>query len=149
MVTRMVEFISHNILMIEVRRQGTMLIDPSGRYQYEVAAACSGIRSLIATAAFSFILAFVSLRTWWKRLVMIGAGLPLAVLGNLLRMLAIIIAADLGGAKWGNVVHEGGPGGIFVLMLYVPSFAGLLLLEHFLRKRQLNANPPPLEAKTA
>lgn len=149
MVTRMVEVICHNFLMINVIRQGTALIDPTGRYQYEVAAACSGIRSLIATSAFSFILAFVSLRTWWKRLVVIAAALPLAVLGNLLRMLAIIIAADLGGAKWGNVVHEGGPGGIFVLVLYVPSFGGLLVLEHFLRKKRLNVNPGPLEVKTA
>ena len=29
-------------------RMGMQLIDPSGTYQYEVAAACSGIRSLIA-----------------------------------------------------------------------------------------------------
>lgn len=149
MVTKLVAFICHNILMIDVIRQGTTLADPTGRYQYEVAAACSGIRSLIITSAFSCVLAFLSFRTWWKRLAIMAAAVPLAVLGNLLRMLAIIIAADIWGKAAGDAVHEGGPGGIFVLVLYVPGFAGLLWLEHFLRKKRLNANPASLEVKAA
>jgi exosortase len=142
-VTRAVGFICHYVLMIDVIREGTMLRDPTGRYQYEVAAACSGIRSLIATSAFSFILAFLSFRTWWKRLTIIAAALPLALFGNLLRMLAIVIAADLGGKSWGDWIHEGGPGGIVALIWYVPGFAGLLLLEHYLRKVPSAASVPP------
>jgi exosortase len=134
MVTQIVEFICHDILMINVKRAGTMLMDPTGRYTYEVAAACSGIRSLIATCAFACVLAFVSFRTTWKRLAIIAAAFPLALLGNLLRMLAIVIAADWGGKAAGDFVHEGGPGGILVLLIYVPGFAGLLFLEHYLRK---------------
>jgi exosortase len=133
MVCQMVEFISHYVLFIDVERQGTQLLDPTGHYKYEVAAACSGIRSLAAIVAFGVVLGFLSCRKWWKRLAMIAAAFPLAVLGNLIRMLAIVIAAEMGGQEWGNAVHEGGPGGIFVLMLYIPAFAGLLALEHFLR----------------
>ena len=142
-VTRAVEFVCHNILMIDVIRDGTMLSDPTGRYQYEVAAACSGIRSLITTAVFSVILAFLSFRTWWKRLSIMAAALPLAVFGNLLRMLAIVLAADLFGKTAGDWVHEGGPGGIVALIWYVPGFAGLLLLEHYLRRVPRSASVPP------
>lgn len=134
LVCRLVEFISHYILAIDVIRDGTILRDPANQYQYEVAAACSGMRSLTATLALAMILAFVSLRTPWKRLLMIAAAFPLAVLGNLLRMLAIILAAEIGGQELGNRVHDGGPGGIFSLLPYALSFIGLLVLENYLRE---------------
>ncbi|MEI9959616.1 MAG: exosortase/archaeosortase family protein [Limisphaerales bacterium] len=44
MVTWLAADVSH-LLAIDVIRQGTQLINPTGGYQYEVAAACSGIRS--------------------------------------------------------------------------------------------------------
>ena len=135
MVTGVVEQFCHYMLAIDVVRQGTMLIDPSGRYQYDVEAACSGIRSLAATVLFAIALGFLSFRTWWKRLVLFGAAVPLAVLGNFLRLLAIVLAAEMGGQAWGNAVHEGGPGGIYVLLLYVPGFFGLLGLEYWLHGR--------------
>ena len=149
LVCRLVELVSQNILAIDVVREGTALKDPTGRYQYEVAAACSGIRSQIATLALAVVLAFFSLNSWWKRLLMIGAAFPLAVLGNLLRMMAIVIAAEIGGQDWGNYVHDGGPGGIFSLLPYVPAFAGLLYLEHLLRDRPPSAPQSAAEAKPA
>jgi exosortase len=120
-------------LAIDIVRSGTKLIDPTGHYEYEVAAACSGIRSLIATMAMGIILGFISFRQWWKRAAMIASALPLAVLGNLVRMLTIVIASEIGGREWGKTVHDGGPGGIYSLLPYVPAFFGLLWLEHYLR----------------
>ncbi|HTL56896.1 MAG TPA: exosortase/archaeosortase family protein [Candidatus Limnocylindrales bacterium] len=144
LVSQLVVLISHFILAIDVERDGTILMDATRHYQYEVAAACSGIRSLLATFALAVILAFVSLRKPWKRLVMIASAVPLAVMGNLLRMLAIIIAAELGGQEWGNRVHEGGPFGIFSLLPYVPAFLGLLVLEYYLREPTPLLPPPTL-----
>ena len=43
-----VEKLCHLVLAIDVIRDGTILRDPLGKYQYEVAGACSGIRSLIS-----------------------------------------------------------------------------------------------------
>jgi exosortase len=150
LVSQLVGFISHYLLAIDVSVQGNVLTDPTGHYQYEIAAACSGIRSLTATLALSVILGFISFQTPWKRLIMIVSAIPLAVLGNLLRMLAIIIAAEIGGQEWGSYVHEGGPGGIFSLMPYVPAFIGLVLLERYLRQPQPTTPLPdlkPLELK--
>jgi exosortase len=132
LVAQLVEVICHFFLAIDVIREGTALKDPTGRFNYEVAAACSGIRSLISTIAFAVVLAFVSLRTWWKRGVMIAMAVPLAVLGNLARMLSIVIAAEIGGQELGESVHDGGPGGVFSLLPYIPAFIGLLLLERYL-----------------
>ncbi len=144
LVTRSVELVCHYVLAIDIIRQGNNLIDPTGHYQYEVAAACSGIRSLIATFALAVVLAFLSFRQWWKRLVMVASAFPLATLGNLIRMMAIVIAAEIGGQEWGNAVHEGGPGGVFSLLPYVPGFIGLLVLEHYLRGKT-----PPRAAQPA
>jgi len=149
LVSKLVVLISHFILAIDVERDGTMLMDITHRYHYEVAAACSGIRSLLATFALAVILAFISFRKSWKRLVVMASALPLAVMGNLLRMLAIIIAAELGGQDWGNRVHEGGPLGIFSLLPYVPAFFGLLVMEHFLQKRSSELPTTALREKQA
>jgi len=136
LVSQLVAFVSHYILAIDINVRGNVLIDPSGHYQYEIAAACSGIRSLIATIAFSVVLGFTSFKQPWKRAVMIISSFPLAVLGNLVRMLFIVIAAEMGGQEWGSYVHEGGPGGVFSLLPYVPAFVGLLALERFLRNSE-------------
>lgn len=146
LVSQLVGFICHYILAIDIGVKGNMLIDPTGHYQYEIAAACSGIRSLIATFAFAVILGFVSFRRNWKRLLLIASAFPLAILGNLLRMLTIIIAAEMGGQEWGNYVHDGGPAGIFSLLPYIPAFLGLLSLERYLRPKQDQPAEPMVES---
>ncbi|HRY58535.1 MAG TPA: exosortase/archaeosortase family protein [Candidatus Paceibacterota bacterium] len=143
LVVRLVEIICHNLLAIDIIVQGTSIFDPTGRYQYEVAAACSGMRSLIATLAVAVIYAMVSFRSWWRRGVLVAAAVPLAVLGNVVRMLTIVIAAEIGGQEWGAYIHEGGPGGIFSLLPYAAAFAGLLLLGSWLHEPSPKAPPPP------
>jgi exosortase/archaeosortase family protein len=144
-VSELVGLVSRYILAIDINVQGNLLIDPTGRYQYEIAAACSGIRSLIATLALAVVLAFVYQRKPWQRLVLIASTFPLAVLGNLVRMLTIVIAAEIGGQEWGSYVHDGGPLGIFSLLPYVPAFIGLLWLERHLGGTEKQTVEPPLE----
>src|SRR5262249_48608327 len=55
LATKITAGVCHLLLGINVTRLGTQLSDPGGSYQYEVAAACSGIRSLTAAVAFSVI----------------------------------------------------------------------------------------------
>jgi len=134
LVCHIVDLVCGYLFQIDVRVDGTAIMDPAGRYQYEVAAACSGMRSLIATLALALIYAMVSFRTWWRRSLLIASAVPLAVFGNVVRMLTIIIAAEIGGQECGKWVHDGGPGGVLTLLPYVPAFAGLLLLGHWLRE---------------
>jgi exosortase len=134
LVSRLVEIACQYVLAIEVKRDGTQLFDPTGRYSYEVAAACSGMRSLIATLVIAIVYAMVSFRTWWRRGVLMASAFPLAVSGNFLRLLAIIVAAEIGGQKAGTWVHDGGPFGIISLLPYVPAFGGLMLVGHWLRE---------------
>ena len=133
LVSTLVEWISHYVFGIGVQRMGTQLFDPLGTYQYDVAAACSGIRSLVAIFLFATVSGFLMLRSPWKRVLMMLLSVPFAILGNLLRMLLIIFAAVMGGQEWGNYVHEST---IISLVPYIPAFIGLLLVAWWLEKKE-------------
>jgi hypothetical protein len=47
---------------IDVLRSGTQLFAPDGSYQYDVAAACSGVRSLMALTALSLLVGYLNFR---------------------------------------------------------------------------------------
>ncbi|HKI67949.1 MAG TPA: exosortase/archaeosortase family protein [Verrucomicrobiae bacterium] len=136
LVTYLVELVANYILGIDVIRVGTQLFNPSHTYQYDVAAACSGIRSLVAIFLLATVYGFVTFRSLWKRLFLMATAFPFAVLGNLARLLLIIVAAALGGQEAGNYVHEGGPFGIISLLPYVPAILGLLWLGSLLRGKK-------------
>jgi exosortase len=126
-----------HVLGIDVIRVGTQLFDSTGSYGFDVAAPCSGMRSLIAIFLLATIYGFFVFRSPWKRLLLIALALPFAVLGNLARMMLIIGAAEIGGQSWGVYVHEGGPLGIISLVPYVPAMIGLLLAGRWLENREL------------
>ena len=135
LVCWLVEMVAH-LFGIEIIRQGTQLIDPSGTFQYEVAAACGGMRSLIAVFLLATVIAFGLLRSPGRRIFLMVLALQFAVLGNMLRLLAIIVAAEMGGQKWGNYIHEGGPFGIISLLPYIPGIIGLLWAGRWLENRE-------------
>jgi exosortase len=139
LVSELVEWVAHGILGIGVLRMGTQLFDPLGAYQYDVAAACSGIHSLVAVFLFAIVYGFMMFRSPWKRLFMMALSVPFAVLGNFLRTLLIIIAAEIGGQQWGNRVHESA---IISLLPYIPVFWGLLLVGRWLGEKS-NPNKEP------
>ena len=133
--TQLVQWVAHYLLGIDVMRMGTALFDPFGTYQYDVAAACSGIRSLVSIFLLATVYGFMTFRSPWKRLFLMALAFPLSVLGNLFRMLCIIVAAEMGGQSAGNYVHEGGPLGIISLLPYIPAILGLLLIGRWMEKK--------------
>jgi exosortase/archaeosortase family protein len=82
------------------------------------------------------VVGFGILRRPAGRIFLMVLAVPFSVLGNMLRLLAIIIAAEMGGQKWGDYVHEGGPLGIISLLPYVPGIIGLLWIGFWLEKRE-------------
>ena len=137
LVTRLVTIVCNTLLGIDVHREGTQLFNAAHTYSYEVAAACSGLRSVIAIFALCTIFGFVNFEQNWKRGLMVAAAIPLAVLGNMVRMLTIVLAAELGGQASGNYVHGNW---FFSLLPYIPAILGILVLGHWLREK--TAEPP-------
>lgn len=130
-MTELVEIVARGVLGINVVREGTGLFDPAGAYKYDVAAACSGIRSLWAMFILATTYGYVTFRASWSWVVMMLAAFPLAVLGNALRLLLIVVAAKLGGRSWGDYVHENI---FFSLLPYIPVTIGLALVTGWLIK---------------
>ncbi len=116
-------------LGIPILREGVQLADPRGAYQYEVAAACSGINSLITLLVLTTVYAFVSFSRTWKRGVVIALALPLAVAGNVLRLVTIIVASEAFGRRAGEFVHEW-----FGFVTFALAMGGLLVVGHWLRE---------------
>lgn len=143
LVTWLVEIIAH-AFGIHVMRIGTQLIDPSGSFQYDVVAACSGIRSLFAIFLLSTVYAFLAFRPAWKRIFLIALACPFAVLANTLRLLMVIVVAEMYGQKWGDWVHDNW----FTSMLpYIPAFIGFMLVGFWLEKQESNQAVANREAK--
>lgn len=116
-------------LGIPVLQEGVQLFDPRGAYQYEVAAACSGINSLVTLLVLTSVYGVVTFSTGWKRLVMVSLALPLAVAGNVLRLVSIIVAAEGFGRAAGDFVHEW-----FGFLTFGLGLAAMLAVGHRLRE---------------
>jgi exosortase len=102
---------------IDVVRAGTQLFAPDRSFQYDVAPACSGIRSLIALSALSLLIGYLSFRSWWRPGLLLSLSLPYAFLGNVIRIFSIILAAELLGQDAGNFVHEWFGFIVFIIVL--------------------------------
>ena len=143
LASKIVEGICQTVLSIDVIRIGTTLKDPTNKYQYEVAAACSGIRSLVAIGLMATVGAFVCFKQWPRRAVLLALIIPLAVAGNVLRLLTIVFVADNWGQEWGNYVHEGGPAGLISLLPYVPAIFGLMYVIRWLEEPKAKESKTP------
>jgi exosortase len=115
-VVRAGAHIAH-LVGIGVLRNGTQLFAPDGRYQYDVVAACSGIRSLMALTALSLFIGYISFRPAWLRAAMLLLSFPLVYIGNVLRISTIIVAAQWGGQAWGDRMHAVMGFGVFIVVV--------------------------------
>jgi exosortase len=106
---------------------GTQLLSPDGRYDYDVAAACSGVRSLVALTALALVIGYLRFSSPYLRAALFALSFPLVYVGNVLRILAIIVAAQWGGQKWGDIVHDIMGYGVFVIVLGGVYFAAELI----------------------
>jgi exosortase len=87
--------VGHGLLGMPITREGSQIIGPEGAY--EVAAACSGIRSLTALGAVTMIYAFLGFSSRWRRLLVLLAAFPLAVAGNVARVSTVMVMGDVFG----------------------------------------------------
>lgn len=64
-----------------------------------IAEACSGMRMLIAFLALGVAVALVGLRHWWQRIALISAGVPVALVMNILRV-AVLGVLSMSNPNW-------------------------------------------------
>ena len=118
-------------LQLDIIREGTLIFDGDRTFQYDVAPACSGIRSLITLFALTTIYGFVSYRSLWRRGLMMFASIPLAVLGNVLRITTVIVVGDVFGMEAGLKIEQK-----LGFLTFLVAIIGIFVLEHFIREGQ-------------
>lgn len=117
------------LLGLGYESRGAMIFTASGAPVFDVAPACSGIRSLISLFALSTIYAFLRFDSAWKRLVLIAAAMPLAVVGNSLRIIIVLIVGEAVSIDAGAMIEQN-LGFLTFLVAFICLFAlGRILKE--------------------
>jgi exosortase len=85
-------------LGFEVVQRGTAIYSTGAHpFAIDVAAPCSGLRSIFALMTLTAAYAWFSQTTWPRRAVLFACSVPLAVLGNVVRVMSICLVA-----AWAN-----------------------------------------------
>jgi exosortase len=88
-----------------------------------IGAQCSGINSLIALLALTTLAAYLFDGPWWGRLGIVLVSVPLAMLGNILRVASLLVVAAWQGADAAFIFYHDYSGPIFfvlALLLLLP-----------------------------
>ena len=136
LVTKISVGIGHDILGIEVFRDGSQILGPKGRAMYDVAPACSGMRSLIAMCALSVIYAFLNFNTVWRRTLLIACALPLAVLANILRITTVIIVGEIWTQQHGVMIEQK-----FGFVTFAIAMLSLMAIGWLIRENETKPTP--------
>lgn len=106
---------------------GTEILPADGGWKpLQIAAGCSGIRSLMALLMISAAWAYIAKIPLWKKVFLFFAAFPLAILGNALRLISIFVIAEYGDATWASTTWHDWSG----LLLFYPFSLALLLALH-------------------
>ena len=110
---------------IELQTAGAMINSvPPGKWDFEVNEGCSGIRSLVALTLIAGIYGHLTQDRLWKKVVLLAAALPLAVLANAGRVSTIVLIAEFVNAKFAGSTYHNWSGFVFFLVF---GLSGLLL----------------------
>jgi exosortase len=81
-------------------RSGTAIYsNVAGGFEFDVADPCSGLRSLLAMTALTAVYAYFTQRTFIRKWILFAASIPLAVIGNIARIVTVAIVAEAFGGK--------------------------------------------------
>ena len=108
---------------LAVERSGTALYSrvPGAEFNVDVADPCSGIRSLFAMMALTAAYAYFTQRGTWRRWLLFACSLPIAVIGNMVRIMSICVVAAWFGQKAATGYYHDYSG-------YVVFLVGVLLM---------------------
>lgn len=134
-----VRFASHTAeaLGVTMLRDGMTLYLSGGELRIENP--CSGLRSLLALLATGALFAGLQRGAWWRRLALLLAAIPVAMVANALRITALILIGHYVGVRQaGGLAHD-----ISGYVLYGLALLGLLGVRRALTPRDPSAPSPP------
>lgn len=133
------------VLSMKLNRVGTMVFFPGTKtipaFQFDVAPACSGIRSITVVTMLTIAFGWLNFDSWWRRGVLALAAIPLALLGNIVRLVLTFMVSDALGQSAGSFVETKAG-----MITFAVALAGVFALGRLLRERRPPTGPPDAPA---
>lgn len=129
-----------NLIGIKVDTVGTVVNSSDNAFHFQVDEGCSGIRSLMAIAMFSAIYGHLTQDKLWKKIVLFGASLLFAVIGNAGRLVTVFIV----GKFFGQDLAGGPYHAVSGFISFSCAFIAMVLFS-----KLLNLKLPALKAAAA
>jgi exosortase len=127
--------VCRDLFSMKLVRHGTEVWFPGTptqpAFQFEVAAACSGIRSATVILMLTIAFGWLNFTSSWRRAVLVAASIPLALLGNVARLIFTFCVAEALDQKAGSAV-ETKTGAITFLV----ALCGVFAIGRLLRERR-------------
>ena len=106
LIIDIVSALSH-LFGIAIYAVGTSIHPVSGKWGFDIAEGCSGIRSLIAMIMITALYVHIYERKIWKKLTILSFSVLFAIIGNAGRIFTIVLLAQFGFPKFaGGIYHE-------------------------------------------
>lgn len=161
MLTARLSAIVLNTIGVAVTREGTGLhsaadelrgLSQGQLFQLDVEEPCSGIRSLFSLLMLSALYGWLSLKTWRARGILIASAIPLAMLGNMVRMIILAIGCvwfgsdfaigrNIGGHQEMSFYHS-----LAGFTVFGVALAGMFGLSTWMEKNLDRRPSPPAQA---
>ena len=123
-------------------QQGTMVGAADGSFAIDVADPCSGLRSLFALMALTAGYAYFTQPTWLRRGILFAASVPIAILGNVMRILTIVLVANFASSDFATgFYHDYSGFVVFAVAILLMVATGELVTKLFeLKKGDMESN---------
>ena len=138
MATKLATFVC-NVIGIKMQAVGTAMVARDESFQFQVIGDCSGINSLMAITLMTAVFAHLTQDRLWKKFVLFGMSIPVAIVGNIARLTSIMIVAKaFGQSIAGGWWHE-----ISAYVVSFPfAFASLCLIHKALNWKRPSGGTP-------
>lgn len=110
-----------------ITREGLLL--SIGGHQIYMGAPCSGFRSLITMISLGLVYGYINKGGFKKKAILISSTVPLALIGNLIRVIGMCLVTFYFGESVGHKFHD-----ISGFVIFIVLIAGLIGLESLLDK---------------
>jgi exosortase len=116
-----------SLLGYQVTREGLILA--LNNNEIYMGAPCSGFRSLITLLSLGLVYVYISSGNIKTKMSLLFSIIPIALLGNFIRVISVCLAVNHFGPSVGDPVHNFGGYAVFIMLII-----GLITLENFCLK---------------
>jgi exosortase len=136
-----------SLISIKINAVGTTMTAADGSFNFEIAEGCSGIHSLIAMTMLAAIYVHLTQDRLWKKIVILAFSIVFAIVGNIGRILTVIVVAKLINPNLAAGIYHHYSGYVFFPIAFVAMLLFSELINLGSRKRAgPRAGQSPLSA---